>query len=213
LVQSKRIELCCDTLPKLDLIPEGSDTELLVDKLLELFYDSSTMADLLPDAPLEAKMSPAVREKRITDRRDQLLSLLHGHPHPYDKATTVRLAARHMVGYMAWLSRTKQCRFWKLNTKWRSFTARFRNRAQRRVERIWPTLLLPGYPFDLVGDDEQAVAEREMMSLHWPHRHVLTPPSQEELGAARGQLRQIDNPVGLILHCQETTTAQQRVTG
>ena len=137
----ERVELCCYKLPRLESLPEGSDVESLVDRLLELYYSSWTMDDSILEDSFETRITPEIRERRIVTRREQLMSLLRGHPHPFDKAATIRRLSQDVAAYVSWLRSTKGRRCWKLYAAWRRHMSQVGHRSERRVQRIWPTLL------------------------------------------------------------------------
>lgn len=206
LIQSLRGDLCCYALPRLEQMPEATDVVTLVDQLLELYYTDQILTNLIPVeylTPVEHKVDPEVLSERLRWRREKILFLLDGHPDLFDKVATTRLMGQLFAVMIRQIERSIESNA----TDQAEESYDFLNAAIGQIG-MWPGQLTPGFSCESLGKDEQACAmQREMIELleseysenlkEW--REFYRPPTEAELARARKKLKEVRNPVGLLL--------------
>lgn len=202
LALSERVDFCSYTIPKFSLLQEDADLESLVDQLVDAYYDKQTTADWSPEDFSDEQISDAVREQRTQTRRQQILEILDGHPHPFDKRDTIRMAGGYVAERVSFSQLYDRDRSMELRDIWNSFIlARFRDRQQSKVNRVWPAALSVGFSFDLFGEDPKAEARRLEVQPHMDPKDyaAIQPLTPKRLVEAKHQLRRVKNPVGIML--------------
>ncbi len=203
LVQACRVELIQFGIPTIDRVPETSNCETLVDYLVDQLYETSLISDF---DDTHEKVSQSIRDERQLLRKEQLHQLLSGHPKAFDRGDTIRMLVQSTSRYISWLEFVMR----SPNSRWRH---RLRNMVSKRHRAkpssdaigIWPESLLPGFPFELFGEDDAAEAARREFSCSADGEYppAWRPLSPSDLGVRNRKLRLVANPVGKILAAQQ----------
>ena len=155
--EAMRVEFRYFTIPEIDRLPEEGPLEDLVDTLIK--------RDVLlgQDEPIEL----FVTKGEIAELRKGLLTLLEGHPAPFDKADTVRLYSREVATLLADLHNP--------------YAKRDRHIGRETAKEIesWPKELSFDSQFLFAGDSQRG-----------------KPISRQEIRRARAALLDVRNPVG-----------------
>ncbi len=194
LAECLRVRLCCSALPQLDQLVPCDDLETLVDHLLETCYSGEPIdsQETVPD------------DGRVEWRRRHILSLLRGHPHPFDKPSTARLLAESVAHWVEDLDYPREPRTLDLVGQWRRFRRCVRGRWWWRQTRWWPEQLTPDFPFEWMGVTDHArgkLAElsEDIEDFDEKVFASMQPPTDADVATCRDRLRRVANPVGLIL--------------
>lgn len=194
LAECLRVELCCTGLPQLDHLVPCDELETFVDRLLATCYWSQPMDpdETVPD------------DDRVQWRRGQILSLLQGHPQPFDKLATVRLLGESVAQWIEELNRPPRPRVFDVVGQWRRFRRWDRGRWWWRHTRFWPKQLRPDFPFEWMGTSDDARGKlaalpEELEGFDEKTFASMQPPTEVDVLSCRRRLRRVANPVGLIL--------------
>jgi hypothetical protein len=157
--QALRVEFCRWFLPQVAAYPAGATPAELA-----RFYLESDDGE---------GFQPTERQKRARQRFvDLTAQLLAGHPKPFDKAETARLA-----------SRIKAESIHNVEQPWRKTGAL--DECTRREIAPWP-----------VAAERELIWSGMYAALDDDGKEDIDPMSKEQLNRARRQLRKVDNPFG-----------------
>lgn len=192
LAQSLRVDLCAIALAQLDRTFDDRDLEQVVDKLLEVYY--------LPRRDLSANMRgpehSAIAEGWLAERHQQILLLLRGHPHPFDKAATAQAMGTIVAEIIRDLNQCRRPAFLDVIGQLHSLRRKMRLHRLARKTRFWPVELTPRVALDTPGDmGVERREEGEITTVQLPAGTL----SEARLTNLQARLRQIDNPIGLML--------------
>jgi hypothetical protein len=198
LAKRLQIKLSYD-LAKIDALPDGGELEPLVDRLLEVHYQS----EILTIMPAETPEWIVPTDDRLAWRRRQILSLLQGHPCPFDKIATVRWLGDRVADAIHDLSEEGPQQEQSSSgaaPRRRSHHRRAFRQWPRRMKH-WPDHLAPGFLIGLLGPSEAAAKERAKMEEVMAAAQLasLAPPTEADIAVCREELRRVKNPVGLIV--------------
>ncbi len=202
LAQCLRANFCCTDLVTIDSIPEGAELEKLVDRLLAAFYTNTCFT--FSGSPQAVEPS----DDRVTWRRAQIISLLDGHPRPFDKIATIRLMGKRAAAGIHSLQRPR--RPWVLGfaRAWRGLLGCLRRRLFSGLK-YWPDQLAPVFPVDALGPSQEACAARAELAKdlagHWDVASWQL-PTESYLALCRRKLRRVRNPVGRMIAEQVAPT-------
>lgn len=187
-----RVELGEYALSTLAKLPETNDASQLIDSMLSIFYVSADSYKASQTALNEETPDEAVLQRRVEQRRQLLTSLLNGHPRLLDKRATVQAMGELTIDAIRALDRPPDAPIgWTARITER-FRRRLRPTSDELLEKAWPDVLHPSFPFEAFGDDHAAVAERADMAHYWP----AAMPTDRQIATCRALLRRVDNPIG-----------------
>jgi len=192
--QCLRVDLCCHTLREIDRLSENDGPENIVDETLKRHYQN---------APLLASGRAAGDEAfeddgRLLWRREKIRYLLEGHPAPFDKIATVRLAGRIVADRILDLQPPRR---FDLFGPWARLIRLYRRNRFRCCSDLWPLQLRSSFPCDYLGPSE-AVQWRtaELRANLTPGQWArMQPPTDAELDLARARLRRLPNALGVLV--------------
>ena len=200
-VRTLQFDFCCCDLDSIDRIPDDGSVEDLVDAF---FPEFDVFDDELLDAVIDGEFDEAeyaVRAKEATARRQQNLRfLLENHPRPFDKAATVRLMGQNCADRIRRLGMPDHPGLFDFSVYWFRLRRWFRRRRWARQANVWPFDVI--FAMEMLGDTEEAIRVKvASMEEHIGREaaEYMMPPTEEQLVAAREQLRRIDNPLGLLI--------------
>jgi hypothetical protein len=191
LIQSLRAELCWITLVQLDRTLEDADLEKIVDLLLQIYYVPFRVSA----ARGPGSEQSAIADGLLKERRQQLLFLLHDHPHPLDKHGTARLMGAIVAETIRDLNHYRRPS--NLNVVRQLHSMRRKMRAYRlaRKTRFWPIELMPKRQIESTSNvDAMPPPANVIVVCTSPENLTL-----DRLTALRAKLRRIDNPIGMML--------------
>ena len=87
LAQSLRVDFCTISLPRLAQTADDLGLEAVVQRVLAVYYTPRQP----PVVPIDPARTAALAGEWLDWRRRQILSILQGHPKPFDKVATARL--------------------------------------------------------------------------------------------------------------------------
>ena len=189
LAQSLRVDLCTIALAQLDRTLEGPNLKKVVDKLLEVYYVPRGNLTVRVRGPEHA----AIADGWLEERRQQILTLLHGHPKPFDKAATARLMGVMVAETIRDLSHSRQPAFLDVIGQLHSMRRRVRLRCLAQKTRFWPVELTPGVPIETPG--VKPPEEGEITTIQLPSEN----PNEAHFKDLQAKLSRIENPIGLML--------------
>ena len=182
LSQAMRCEFRYYFLEQLAPLSACQSLENLVDVLLKSFYSNASMLYF------DEKSCGPHHDGRSAWRRQRLLDLLAGHPSPFEAESTVSESSRSLAEIAC---RAKE--------PWRPGHKRS-DEDNLLPEDCWPTHLRTGFPYDMLGPGPEARKTVEELSESMPeHACYWRVPDEADLAASREKLRQLDNPIGLLL--------------
>ena len=185
LSQSLRIDFCGVVLPQFDRTVDDAELPAVVDRILEVYY-APRQVDA--EQPL-ASQSAASAAAWLSHCRQQIPRLLEGHPKPFDKAATARLMGEMIAEWVEDLTAIEKPGFLDFIGKFRRVRMRLHRDQLAQTNRYWPEELMPGFPyesFNNAGPPGGIAIQRK-------------PATDEEILAARDDLRTVANPIGLLL--------------
>jgi hypothetical protein len=199
LAESLRVECCHYALPAIQSLPTDGPVEKLIEVLLANFFENTPLGNIIPDDP--NRVPDDVIEARQRLRRRQLLTLLDGHPRPFDLQKAARRVGEHFAESLANLEAGRPA-----NGRMRRAIAALRDRiGWTRWKGLipgWPASLSPEVEMDCFGVDEQARLYREQRLGYgqpkW-YARSLAPISDRTLQRYAARLRQVENPVGEVV--------------
>jgi hypothetical protein len=200
LSQSLRADFYYWALQKLDALADRGNLDELVDKLLETFYSRVYTFFDASNEPQVATPS----DGRLAWRREQIVSLLRGHPRPFDKIATVRHMGKLVAALIRSMDYTQRSRIFDLSYRlhYLLFSVHWRwCRRQPRGMRYWPAQLKPSFGVNCLGDSDDARAKlaeyHECLGAKW--LAASQPPTEADVAQFRRKLRRVRNPVGWLL--------------
>ncbi|HEV7225801.1 MAG TPA: hypothetical protein VGN42_24055 [Pirellulales bacterium] len=204
LAQCLRTEFHYYFLEQLAALCACGSAETLVDALLESVYDEYSLV-------LTANSRGPHPDGRSAWRRQKLLELLAAHPSPFDPRQTISAASSKVAEN---LRHGESC--------WRAERERFTENRPLSDD-CWPPQLHPDFGYEILGpgpEARKAVEENleSMREIDYPASKLADlarywqAPDEAAFAAARDKLRQIDNPVGLLLAERETRLLPTCVT-
>jgi hypothetical protein len=174
LARSLRADFCSITLPQLDRMPEGEEIQAFADRLMDLGHTGEPRPGLLRVA------NPDSRENDLDRSLQEAISLLEGHPRPFDRLATARLMGQRLA---QWLDVLEQ----QPAASNRGFASHLRRLL--RLSRRFP------FVHSRRGESDSGAGEPGSHD-DWAEFRALL---ETDLSAARERLKELDNPVGLIL--------------
>ncbi len=198
LAQSLRVDFCTIALAQLDRTLEDPDPEVVVDKLLEVYY--------VPRRNLTAKVGgpdhAAIADGWLEERRRQILLMLGDHPKPFDKAATARLMGVIVAETVRDLNHSRRPAFLDIIGQLHGMRRKMRLQRLARKTRFWPVELTPGVPMEATGGPGLRAPgtpgrpeEGDVTTIQLPVENL----TEARLTALQAKLSRIDNPIGLML--------------
>ena len=178
----------------------GGELENFVDRLLDTLYQRGFV-------PITGSTEPQFvtpTDDRLAWRREQIISLLRGHPCPFDKIATAKrmgklVAARiHGMDYI----RRPRMRDFGYALRWLLFRANWRRCwRQPRGMRYWPAQFEPDFSVEWLGHSGSARAALAELGEFMDGKRLAAwqPPTDADVALARRKLRRVHNPVGWML--------------
>jgi len=191
--QCLRVELCAYSLREIDRLARCSGLETRVDELLERHYANEAILN-----PQGGETHEVVEDDdRLAWRRDQIISVLEGHPAPFDAIATVRLLGQLVADRILDLEPPRR---FSLAGQWGRLKRTYRRSRFRSRSRLWPSQLTASWPYECLGpseDAQQHLAElREHLSKsQW---NQVQPPTDEQLDAVRRRILLAPNAFGIL---------------
>lgn len=192
LAQSLRVDLSTIELARLDRTIDDEDLPQVLDQLLEVYYR--------PRRTMEAKVPgsehAAIADEWLDQTREHLLFLLDGHPRPLDKAATARLMGQIVAETIRDMERARRPGFLDVVGQLHSMRRKLRLFRLAQKTRYWPAELTPGGEIDATGGmGLKPPVDDDVVAIQFPEAGL----SEVGLKTAQGKLRQIANPIGLML--------------
>jgi hypothetical protein len=192
MAQSLRVDLSSIALAQLDRTIDKGKLSQIVDSLLEVYYR--------PRRSIAAKEPgsehAAIADAWIEDLRQRILFLLDGHPRPFDKKATARLMGTITAETIADLAHVRRPAFLDVAGQLHGMRRKLRLFRLSQKTRYWPAELSPGAQIDVRGGmGLQPPLDEEVVAIQLPAESLREP----QLKVARGKLRRVENPVGLML--------------
>lgn len=181
----------------IDRFPDGDTVEALVDAWVRETAQTTFWESDLDEAQKQAK----VEARRTRCRRD-MLRMLEGHPRPFDKIATVRLAGNAVADDARLLDLPPGGRPWDPRRLWILWRRRRRQRWRNRLEEKHRAFFFYSASWSLFDDAPESFQEslreaEEPADLSMVER--AKPPTEEQVLLERTQLRRVANPFGLLL--------------
>ena len=192
LAQSLRVDLAAIELAQLDRTIDDEDLPQVVDQLLEVYYrPRRSVAAKVPGSE-----HAAIADEWLEETREHLLFLLDGHPRPLDKAATARLMGQIVAETIRDLDRARRPGFLDVVGQLHSMRRKLRLFRLAQKTRYWPAELTPGVEIDASGGmGMKPPLDDEVVAIQLPNEGL----SEIRLKTAQNKLRQIENPIGLML--------------
>jgi hypothetical protein len=192
IVQSLRVDLSTITLAQLDRTVDDAELSQIVDSVLESYYR--------PRWSLEAKVPgsehAAIADAWLKERRERILFLLDGHRKPFDKRATARLMGQIAAETIGDLQHLRRPGFLDVVGQLHSVRRKLRLFRLAQKTRYWPAELTPGLRVDITGGmGMKPSAGDELVSIQLPDEAG----NEHRLIVAKHKLRQVENPIGLML--------------
>jgi hypothetical protein len=191
LAQSLRVDLSTIVLTQLDRTVDDADLPRIVDRLLDVYYRPRTAAAKAPDSE-----HASIADGWLKERRQQILALLDGHPRPFDKQATARLMGTIVAETISDLSHVRRPGFLDVVGQLHHVRRKLRLYRLAQKTRYWPVELTPGVQIDVTGGmGMKQPVDEEIIAIQLPVEGL----NEARLKVARSKLRNIENPVGLML--------------
>jgi hypothetical protein len=191
LAQSLRVDFCTLSLPRLAQTVDDQDLEAVVQQVLAVYY-APRQPPVVPDPARAA----ALGGEWLDWQRRQILSILEGHPNPFDKLATARLMGGMLAQTLGEIRHVERTGGLHLVDKLHRLRRHYRRRWLRRKTRFWPAPLAPGFPYEWGSGSNLELAPGELAASISIARQLLT---ESTLATAREKLRRVANPIGLVL--------------
>ncbi len=198
LAQTVRFDFCCCDLDYVDQLPDGGSEEDLVEAFLAEYSFDDELLDKLGHADIDEGEYDTKWKEAAAQRRQRFLFLLGDHPRPFDKIATTRLLGEECADTIRRLGMPDRPRLLDFSAYWFRLRRWFRRRRARQAN-AWPFAVT--HALEAFGNTDEEIRERVAeMEEHFGKAvaEYMMPPTEEQLVAAREQLRQIDNPLGLL---------------
>jgi hypothetical protein len=199
LAQCMRVDFCQWDLVKVNQLPDADELETFVDRLLNLYPRNFVT---LTDAGKPEIVTPS--DGRLAWRREQIISLLRGHPCPFDKIATVQRLGKLVVARIRSMDYFRRPGIVDFGYALRRLVFRANWRRcwrQPRNMRYWPAQFTPDFSAEWLGHGESARAALASLGELMDGKQLasLQPPSEADVDMARHKLRRVHNPVGWML--------------
>jgi hypothetical protein len=191
LAQSLRVDFCTISLPRIAATVDDQPLGAVVDRVLAVYYAPRRPAAAPAESAGEARPG-----EWLLWRRQQILSMLQGHPRPLDKAATARLMGGMIARTIRQIRRAEHWGVFGLVGRLHHLRRRFQRRWLHRRTRFWPAALTPGFPYESAGRGSLEPGADDLAASISTARQLVT---EATLAVARRKLRRIANPIGLVL--------------
>jgi hypothetical protein len=190
LSQSLRIDFCAVVLPQFDQTKDEDDLPAIVDRILEVYYSARMAGTEQPSGPPSGAGATGATGAAawLAHCRRQIVRLLEGHPKPFDKSATVRLMGETIAERVQDLTAVEKPGFLDFVGKLRRVRMRLHREHLTQKTRYWPEELTPDFPYESYDFTQPPDATSAEPS-----------PTNDEILAAREKLREVANPIGLLL--------------
>lgn len=181
----------------LDRFPDGDTVEALVDAWVRETTQTTFWESDLDETQKQAKL-----ETRRARCRTDMLRMLEGHPRPFDKIATVRLAGNAVADDARLLDLPPGGRRWDPRRLWILWRRRRRQRWLNRMAEKHRAFFFYSASWSLFDDAPESFQEsskeaEETTDLSMVEQ--MKPPTEEQVLLERTQLRRVANPFGLLL--------------
>ncbi len=177
-----------------DRFPDGGTLETLVD-----FCVRNISCEVLWEADRDKAQEQGNEEGDGARLRRYFLFLLEGHPQPFDKAATVRLAGLKVAETARLLSRLRRP-WWHLPRLWFGWRRHRRLRWFRRQLAKWPGYYSGRTAWDMIAAAPMTL-KQDLICGAATFLDLVGPvklPTHQAMLRAKKRLRRVDNPLGIL---------------
>jgi hypothetical protein len=192
LAESLRVDLATIALAQLDRTIDNAELPQVVDQLLEVYYRPQRSAE----AKAPGSRHSAIADEWLEETREHILFLLDGHQRPFDKRATARLMGLIAAETIRDLDHVRRPGFLDIVGQLHSMRRKLRLFRLAQKTRYWPAELTPGREIDFSGGmGLKPPEDDEVVAIQLPTEGL----NEIRLKAGQSKLRQIENPIGLML--------------